>query len=59
LIFNIIFISEVKSKKGDDMSTTNSNVSTNTKCSTSAPAASASHKHDSGIANDMSAAVMH
>jgi hypothetical protein len=59
LIFNIIFISEVKSKKGDDVSVANSNVSIDTKCSTSAPAASTSHKHDPGIAKVMSAAVMH
>jgi hypothetical protein len=54
LIFNVICISEVKSKKGDDMSVANSNISTETKCSTSAPEASASQTHDSGIA-----AVMH
>jgi hypothetical protein len=59
LISNIIFISEVKSKKGDDTSVTNSNVSTDTKSSASASAAPTSHKHDSGIAKVMSAAVMH
>ncbi|XP_023725882.1 max-binding protein MNT isoform X3 [Cryptotermes secundus] len=40
-------VKEVKSKKGDDVSVTNSNVSTDTKCSASAPATSAYHKHAS------------
>jgi hypothetical protein len=53
LIFNIIYISEVKSKKGDDMSATNSNVGAETKCSTSTPAASVPHKLDEGMAGVM------
>lgn len=59
LIFIIILISEVKSKKGDDSSVTNSIVTSDTKGSASTSGTSTSRKGDSGIANVMLAAIMH
>lgn len=48
LSFNVIFISETKSKKADDSSNANSNVSSDTRASEST--LSSSSKCDSGMA---------
>lgn len=57
--FIIILISEVKSKKGDDSSVTNSYVASDTKGSASATGTSTSHKNDSGIAKVLLPAIVH